>query len=207
MEKLREKKTPVIWWRGRWLPSLIPIPSRIRTVFRRILGGRKPSLILRQQRSRVQRKNDCTAGYGWPCYNDWFAVDIMAGFVASSQSNALVKYFTRGECEGVCPEANLVTIRWSFRKTVLNKIKSKKIPPKSEIKNSGRNKPRGENANAGIIVCKGHAETLKAVICHLDQSKCAMLDLSKEGCGQIWSLVVTRTSNDVFQQNLHVWTG
>ena len=140
-------------------------------------------------------------------YNDWFAVDIMAGFFASSQSNAVVKYFTRGECEGVCPEANLVTIPWSFRKTVLNKIKSKKIPPKSEIKNSGRNKPRGENANAGIIVCKGHAETLKAVICHLNQSKCAMLDLSKEGCGQIWSLVVTRTSNDVFQQNLHVWIG
>ena len=27
-----------------------------------------------------------------------------------------------------------------------------------------RNKPRGENANAGIIVCKGHAETLKTVI-------------------------------------------
>lgn len=160
-----------------------------------------------QQRSGVQRKNDCTAGYGWPCYNDWFAVDIMAGFVASSQSNAVVKYFTRGECEGVCPEANLVTIPRNFFKTVLNKIKSKKIPPKSEIKNSGRNKPRGENANAGIIVCKGHAETLKAVICHLDQSKCAMLDLSKEGCGQIWSLVVTRISNDVFQQNLHVWIG
>ena len=42
---------------------------------------------------------------------------------------------------------------------------------------------------------------------HLDQSKCAMLDLSKKGCGQIWSLLVTRTSNDVFQQNLLVWIG
>ena len=52
---------------------------------RRILGGRKPSLILWQQHSdfasknvRACKENDCTAGYGWPFHNDWLAVDIMA---------------------------------------------------------------------------------------------------------------------------------
>ena len=50
-------------------------------------------------------------------------------------------------------------------------MKSNKIPDEK------RNKQRGENANDGIIV-KGHAETLKAVIRHLHQTKCAMLDLS-----------------------------
>ena len=32
----------------------------------------------RKQNIRASKENDCTAGYGWPCYNYYIAVDIMA---------------------------------------------------------------------------------------------------------------------------------
>ena len=86
VEKPREKKTPVIRRRGAVTALSLPNPIANSDSFQAYLGRAKAIFDFKtatwrfreQQRSRVQRKNDCIAGYGWPCYNDWFAVDIMA---------------------------------------------------------------------------------------------------------------------------------